>query len=101
MADGDPAIWSALERKVLIGFYVSEPELILVVGHEADDPGIDAKDRRNELRRIVRRIRPLVLPAVTVGVWVNGDGTYQAVPGAGLGDSPKTCAGRDFEAAAS
>ena len=33
VADGDPAVWPALERKLLVGLYVSEPELILVVDH--------------------------------------------------------------------
>jgi hypothetical protein len=100
VADGDPAIWPALERKLLIGFYLSEPELILVVGHESGDLGTDAEDRRNEIRRIVKRIRSLLLPAVTVGVWSNGDGTYQPVRGAGIHDGPEPCATLGFEPAA-
>jgi hypothetical protein len=99
VADGDPAIWPALERRLLVGFYVSQPDLILVVGHESGDLGTDAEEGQNEVWRIVRRIRSLLLPAVTVGVCVNGDGTYRAVRGAGIRDSSESCATLDFEPA--
>ena len=36
VADGDPTIWDALERKLLVGFYVSQPQLIVVIGHPCD-----------------------------------------------------------------
>jgi hypothetical protein len=101
VADGDPAIWPALERRLLTGFYASEPELILVVGHDSGELGAGADEGQNEVRRIVRRIRSLLLPAVTVGVWLNGDGTYRAVRGAGIHDRPEPRAALDFEPTAS
>jgi hypothetical protein len=100
VVDGDPAIWPALERKLLTGLYVVEPELILVVGHDSGKLGTGAEEGQNEVGRIVRRIRSLLLPAVTVGVWLNGDGSYQAVRGAGIHESPEPCATLEFEPAA-
>ena len=33
VARGEASIWEALQRKLLIGLYVSQPELIAVIGH--------------------------------------------------------------------
>lgn len=87
VADGDPGVWPALERKLLIGFYVSQPELILAVGHEAGRGAACAAAGRHDVRRIVRRIRSLFLPAGIAGFWANADGTHETVAGLGGGDS--------------
>ena len=80
IAEGEPAIWDALERKLLIGFYVSQPDLIAVVGHpppEARPASADA--RRAEVRAIARRVRSLLLPATVTGFWVDEGGSVETV----------------------
>jgi hypothetical protein len=67
VAEGDVAIWNALERKLLVGFYVSHPQLIAVIGH----PSISGEE---ELRRIVCRIRSLPLPAPVLGFLTDESG---------------------------
>jgi len=84
VADGDPDVCAAFARRLLIGWHVGEPELILVVGHEVDEVRADDEEGTDDVRRIVRRVRSLFLPALTLGVWMNGDGTYRAVEGAGV-----------------
>src|SRR3954447_3580604 len=66
VADGDPTIWEALKRKLLIGFYVSQPQLVVVIGHPGQEAD-DVKQRQDEVRRIVERIRSLLLPAGVMG----------------------------------
>ena len=39
VADGDPTIWEALQQKLLVGFYVNQPQLIVVIGHPAEADG--------------------------------------------------------------
>jgi len=42
VAEGDPVIWEALERKLFIGSYVSQPQLIAVIGHPGGRRDLDA-----------------------------------------------------------
>jgi hypothetical protein len=92
---------SALEHARLIAAVdEADPELILVVGHESGDSEADAEDGRSNVRRVVKRVRALLLPALTVGVWVNRDGTYQPVQGTGVKDSLESRAILDLEPAA-
>jgi hypothetical protein len=77
--DGDPTIWPALERKLLIGFHTSQPDLILIVGHESSDVGTGAEGGQDQVSRIVRRIDSLLLPTPAAGVWASADGTYEFV----------------------
>ena len=80
VADGDPAIWDALERKLLVGFYLSQPELIVVIGHP---PGAGEDDRveqrQAQVHRIVQRIRSLLLPAGVMGIWTDERGALQDI----------------------
>ena len=56
--EGDAALWNALERKLLIGFYLSQPKLIAVIGHPSRRGGDDPEGSgRDEVRRIARRVR--------------------------------------------
>ena len=79
VAEGDASIWPALERKLFIGFYVNQPSLIAVIGRRPGD-GTDRADRlateeaKQELCRIVRRIRSLLLPSAVIGFWSDEDG---------------------------
>jgi hypothetical protein len=80
VAEGDAAIWDALERKLLIGFYVSQPRLIAVVGHPSGRSASDSTvTGRQEVRRIVRRIRSLLLPATVAGFWTDENGALQDI----------------------
>ena len=81
LADGDAAIWSALERKLLIGFYLNEPQLIAVVGHSngLDDPASTAG--QHDVDRIVRRVESLLLPAAVLGFWINDQGDLDGTAG--------------------
>jgi hypothetical protein len=80
VADGDPTIWDALERKLLIGFYVSQPELVVVIGHPSNFGGDDQLEQRQaEVRRIVQRIRSLLLPAGVMGIWTDEHGALQDI----------------------
>jgi len=76
LAEGDATLWNALERKLLIGFYLSQPKLIAVIGHASgrsgDDPEGTGKD---EVRRIVRRVRLLLLPSAVLGFWADHSGS--------------------------
>jgi hypothetical protein len=80
VAEGDVAIWDTLERKLFIGFYVSQPQLIAVIGHP---PGRRESDSIvsgwQEVRRIVRRIRALLLPATVCGFWTDENGALQDI----------------------
>jgi hypothetical protein len=77
-AEGDPALWSALERKLLIGFYVTQPELIAVIGHPGERDRADRDmDGQAEVRQIIGRVRSLLLPAAVVGFWTDEDGWLQ------------------------
>lgn len=74
-AEGDPGIWDALERKLLIGFYVNQPELVAVVGHPCGRSGPDpAGQGQEEVRRIVRHVRSFLLPTAVLGFWTDADG---------------------------
>ncbi|MGB7160115.1 MAG: hypothetical protein WBD40_18760 [Tepidisphaeraceae bacterium] len=76
VAEGDVTIWDALERKLLVGFYVSHPQLIAVIGHSSGRKGSHANDSgQEEVRRIVRRIRSLLLPAAVLGFWTDESGS--------------------------
>jgi hypothetical protein len=78
VAEGEPVIWNAMERKLLVGFYVSQPQLIVVVGRPVDGEGSsETEHRQRELRRIVHRIRSLLLPAGVLGIWTDEDGALQ------------------------
>ena len=80
VADGDPMIWDALERKLLVGFYVSQPQLVVVIAHRAGDGDDDQVEQRQaEVRRIVQRIRSLLLPAGVMGIWTDERGTLQDI----------------------
>ena len=80
LADGDPTIWHALERKLLVGFYLSQPRLIVVIGHPSKG-GEDAEmeQRQDEVTRIVQRIQSLLLPARVIGIWTDEHGTLQDI----------------------
>ena len=69
-ARGEPSICQALERRLLIGHYASEPELVAVVGH----PLSGNPRERADVARIVRRVRSLRLPATVMGFWTDEDG---------------------------
>jgi hypothetical protein len=75
VAEGDPVVWEALERKLFIGSYVSQPRLVAVIGHPGGrrehDPEMSG---RSEVGRIVRRIRSLLLPTEVVGFWSDEGG---------------------------
>jgi len=80
VADGDAGIWDALERKLLIGFYVSQPELIAVVGHPSGRRGPDPSERgKEEVRGIVRHIRSLQLATSVLGFWTDESGRLEEV----------------------
>jgi hypothetical protein len=84
-AGGDASIWEALERKLLIGFYASQPELVLVVGHPSGRRAAGAGQAgegdagKQEVARVVRRLRSLQLPAYVAGFWTGRNGLPQAV----------------------
>src|SRR4051794_19655235 len=57
VADGDLTIWDALERKLLLGFYVNQPQSVAVIGHPLDSSDDEqVQQRQAEVRRIVQRI---------------------------------------------
>jgi hypothetical protein len=77
VARGDASVWEALQRKFLVGFYLTEPELIAVIGHPLPGGGrANAKQdaMRDDVARIVRRVRSLHLPPVVMGLWTDEDG---------------------------
>jgi hypothetical protein len=80
VVEGDPIIWHALERKLLIGFYATQPELVAVVGHPGGRKGDDAEaEGREEVARVVRRVRSLLLPATVRGFWTDEEGLLEDV----------------------
>ena len=90
VADGEPTIWDALERKLLVGFYVSQPQLVVVIGHPPGAGGDDQVEQRQaEVRRIVQRIRSLLLPAGVMGIWTDERGALQDIL------EPAECAGSE------
>jgi hypothetical protein len=79
-ADGEATLWDALERKLLIGFYMNEPELIAVIGHPFGRSGPDPiAQGLEEVRRVVRRIGSLLLPTAVLGFWTDGEGLLTGV----------------------
>jgi hypothetical protein len=81
-AQGEAAIWDALERKLLIGFYLNAPELIAVIGHPFGRDGLGLDDQgAQEVRHIKRRIRSLLLPTEVRGFWTDGEGMPTGVCG--------------------
>jgi hypothetical protein len=81
VADGDPAVWPALERRLRIGFHVSQPDEVLVVGHARGSARPDPADVRDDVGRIAGRVRSLRLPSTVRGVWTDGRGRHRPVPG--------------------
>jgi hypothetical protein len=80
VAEGDPTIWGALERKLLIGCYINQPQLVVVIGHACDaDKDAEAQQRQQEVKRIVQRIRSLLLPAGVMGIWTDERGALQDI----------------------
>ena len=79
VADGDPTIWDALERKLLVGFYVRQQQLIAVIGQPSGADEDDVEQRQAEVRRIVQRIRSLLLPAGVMGIWTDERGALQDI----------------------
>ena len=78
VVEGDPIIWHALERKLLVGFYVTQPELIAVIGHPGGRKGDHAEaDGKEEVARVVRRVRSLLLPATVTGFWTDEEGRLE------------------------
>jgi hypothetical protein len=76
VVDGEPQIWDALQRKLLIGIYLNQPVLIAVIGHgcgRGDDAGGPERGK-GEVRRILRRIRSYHLPVAVLGFWTDTDG---------------------------
>jgi hypothetical protein len=74
--DGDPQLWDALQRKLLVGIYLNEPVLIAVIGHGCGRDEVDdvAEEGKEEVRRILRRIRSYHLPTKVLGFWTDTDG---------------------------
>ena len=78
VAEGDPTIWAALERKLLVGFYISQPQLVVVIGHACDgDADAQVQQRQEEVKRIVQRTRSLLLPAGVIGIWTDERGALK------------------------
>ena len=77
VARGNASVWEALQRKLLVGFYLTEPELIAVIGHPfrgGDRANANDDAMRDDVARIVRRVRSLHLPPVVMGLWTDEDG---------------------------
>jgi hypothetical protein len=75
LVEGESAIWEALERKLLVSFYVSQPDLIAVIGHRSGRPEADPDaGGHGEVRQLVGRIRSLLLPTAVVGFWADDSG---------------------------
>lgn len=92
VAAGEAAIWEALERKLLIGFYVSQPQLMAVIGHpSANDTPAAVEQRKAQVRAIVDRIRTLLLPAGVLGLWTDEDGALQDVLEPAQPAEPEAC----------
>src|SRR4051812_44769139 len=54
VAEGDPSVWHALERKLLVGFYVNQPQLAVVIGHPSEGgDNAEVEQRQEEVKRIV------------------------------------------------
>jgi hypothetical protein len=81
-----------------IGFYATQPELIAVVGHAGGRSGPDeTATGQEEVRRIVRRVRSLLLPTTVLGFWMDEEGRVENVDD----DTNDERAARTAEAAAS
>jgi hypothetical protein len=77
-AEGDAVLWDALERKLLIGFYVTQPDLIAVIGHPGGrDPADPDTEGQAQVRRIIDRVRSLLLPTAVFGFWTDEEGWLQ------------------------
>jgi len=77
-ADGDAVVWDGMERRLLISFYANPPAVIAIVGRPCGREGPDARVRgREEVRRLVRRIRSLMSPAPTLGFWTDANGSLE------------------------
>jgi hypothetical protein len=77
LASGAAPVWKTLQRRLLIGTYISQPELIAVIGHpiggRRDGPP-EQDGEREDIGRIVRRVRSLLLSPVVMGFWADEDG---------------------------
>ena len=77
VARGEAPIWQALQRRLLIGLYISQPELIAVIGHPIPDGRAGGRDQgrqRQDVGRIVRRVCSLQLSPAVLGFWADEDG---------------------------
>src|SRR4051812_6453917 len=53
VAEGDPTIRDALERKLLVGSYLRQPQLIVVIGHPSNGgESAEMNQRADEVNRI-------------------------------------------------
>jgi hypothetical protein len=77
LATGEAPVWQTLHRRLLIGTYISQPELIAVIGHplggRRDGPAEQDRERQ-DVGRIVDRVRSLRLSPAVMGFWADEDG---------------------------
>ena len=72
VAGAYPSISDAFDRKLLISFHATHPDLIAVVGHAGGRNGARLSETAKlEVCRIVRRVRALLLPTRVVGFWTD------------------------------
>lgn len=76
LADGEAGITGDLERKLLMTFYVHQPDVIVVVGYPA---GKDHNALAEQTRRIMRRVDACLLPTEVLGFVVNAHGEPEPV----------------------
>lgn len=78
LADGEAGITADLERKLLMTFFVHQPDVIVVVGYPA---GKDRYHQRlaEQTLRIMRRIDGCLLPTEVLGFVVDANGEPEPV----------------------
>lgn len=80
LANGEPETCKAVEEKLLVSVYISQPQLIAVIGYPGTlDREDDVMQRQSEVRRIVERIRALLLPAGVMGIWTDPQGDLEEI----------------------